>query len=182
VSEDRTLQLCLKMDSESEQRRTKCQAATDDSGCVALRIEEAVLGVRIELCSVSPRHAAAIQSIARFDQTSSSPRITTYHNVSSLHPTSSRYKSLILFVHSFTMSLILDDPRDTCSSHGDDASGDTEPPVPTLEEDAHAGVKKVEAAQRVYGRYSRWCLFIGYVQLTTAQAPSPNSLLLIALD
>jgi MFS family permease len=29
------------------------------------------------------------------------------------------------------------------------------------EQDAHAGVKKVEAAQRVYGRYSRWCLFIG---------------------
>ncbi|KIK37724.1 hypothetical protein CY34DRAFT_15510 [Suillus luteus UH-Slu-Lm8-n1] len=55
-----------------------------------------------------------------------------------------------------------DDPRDTCSSHGDDPSGvDTEPPVLALEEDAHAGVKKVEAAQRVYGRYSRWCLFIG---------------------
>ncbi|KAG1719745.1 hypothetical protein EDD22DRAFT_939019, partial [Suillus occidentalis] len=55
-----------------------------------------------------------------------------------------------------------DDPRDTCSSHGDDASGvDTEPRLPALEEDAHAGVKKVEAAQRVYGRYSRWCLFIG---------------------
>ncbi|KIK32015.1 hypothetical protein CY34DRAFT_19363 [Suillus luteus UH-Slu-Lm8-n1] len=45
-----------------------------------------------------------------------------------------------------------DDPRDTCSSHGDDASGDTEPPV---EQDAHAGVKKVEAAQRVYGPFSR---------------------------
>ncbi|KAG2031329.1 hypothetical protein BDR03DRAFT_1030605, partial [Suillus americanus] len=29
------------------------------------------------------------------------------------------------------------------------------------EQDAHAGVKKVEAAQRVYGRYSRWCLFVG---------------------
>jgi hypothetical protein len=49
------------------------------------------------------------------------------------------------------MSLILDDPRDTCLSHGDDASGDTEPPV---EQDAHAGVKKVEATQRVYGPYS----------------------------
>ncbi|KAG2753577.1 MFS general substrate transporter [Suillus brevipes Sb2] len=55
-----------------------------------------------------------------------------------------------------------DDPRDTCSSHGDDASGiDTEPRIPAVEQDAHAGVKKVEAAQRVYGRYSRWCLFIG---------------------
>ncbi|KAH7912676.1 major facilitator superfamily domain-containing protein [Hygrophoropsis aurantiaca] len=29
------------------------------------------------------------------------------------------------------------------------------------EQDAHRGVQKVEAAQRVYGRYSRWCLFIG---------------------
>jgi hypothetical protein len=100
------------------------------SGFVTLRIEEAVL--------VSPRHAAALQSIARFDQTSSSSRITSYLNVFSLHPTSSRYKSSILLVHSLTMSLILDDPRDTCSSHGDDASGDTEPPV---EQDAHAGVK-----------------------------------------
>jgi hypothetical protein len=69
------------------------------------------------------------------------------------------------------MSLILDDPRDTCSSHGDDASGiDTEPGIPAVEQDAHAGVKKVEAAQRVYGRYSRWCLFIGYVPLAAAQA------------
>ncbi|OJA19063.1 hypothetical protein AZE42_09040 [Rhizopogon vesiculosus] len=33
--------------------------------------------------------------------------------------------------------------------------------VIAAEPDAHAGVKKVEAAQRVYGRYSRWCLFIG---------------------
>ncbi|EIW85960.1 MFS general substrate transporter [Coniophora puteana RWD-64-598 SS2] len=29
------------------------------------------------------------------------------------------------------------------------------------EQDAHVGVKRVEAAQRVYGRYSRWALFIG---------------------
>jgi hypothetical protein len=35
--------------------------------------------------------------------------------------------------------------------------------VLAAEQDAHAGVKKVEAAQRVYGRYSRWCLFIGCV-------------------
>ncbi|KAG1768050.1 MFS general substrate transporter [Suillus placidus] len=33
--------------------------------------------------------------------------------------------------------------------------------VLAAEQDAHAGVKKVEAAQRVYGRYSRWCLFVG---------------------
>lgn len=60
------------------------------------------------------------------------------------------------------MQLPQDDPRETCSSHGDDASGiDTEPRIPAVEQDAHAGVKKVEAAQRVYGRYSRWCLFIG---------------------
>ncbi|CDO70201.1 hypothetical protein BN946_scf184942.g1 [Trametes cinnabarina] len=29
------------------------------------------------------------------------------------------------------------------------------------EEDAHIGVKTVEAAEKVYGRYSKWCLFIG---------------------
>lgn len=34
------------------------------------------------------------------------------------------------------------------------------------ERDAHVGVKKVEAALRVYGSYSRWCLFIGYVPLS----------------
>jgi hypothetical protein len=33
VSEDRTFQLCLKME-------LAAQAATDDSGCVTLRIEE----------------------------------------------------------------------------------------------------------------------------------------------
>ena len=31
------------------------------------------------------------------------------------------------------------------------------------EEDAHIGVKKVEAAERVYGRFSKWFLFIGSV-------------------
>lgn len=31
------------------------------------------------------------------------------------------------------------------------------------EVDAHVGVKKVEAAEKVYGRYSKWFLFIGYV-------------------
>lgn len=33
----------------------------------------------------------------------------------------------------------------------------------TREQDAHAGVTKVQATLRIYGRYSRWCLFIGYV-------------------
>ncbi|KAG2072951.1 MFS general substrate transporter [Suillus decipiens] len=54
------------------------------------------------------------------------------------------------------------------SAHGDDASLCGEAAVDgeirsvlAAEQDAHAGVKKVEAAQRVYGRYSRWCLFIG---------------------
>lgn len=32
------------------------------------------------------------------------------------------------------------------------------------EQDAHLGVIKVEAALRIYGRYSRWCLFIGRVR------------------
>jgi hypothetical protein len=72
------------------------------------------------------------------------------------------------------MSQEPDDVRDNCSSHGDDASGiDTEPRVPVAEQDAHAGVKKVEAAQRVYGRYSRWCLFIGCV-LVAVRASSTN--------
>ena len=31
------------------------------------------------------------------------------------------------------------------------------------EEDAHLGVKTVEAAEKVYGRYSKWFLFVGYV-------------------
>ncbi|KAG2353161.1 major facilitator superfamily domain-containing protein [Suillus spraguei] len=51
------------------------------------------------------------------------------------------------------------------SSHDDDAlvcNEDNERlSVLTAEQDAHAGVRKVEAAQHVYGRYSRWCLFIG---------------------
>ncbi|KAG1814292.1 MFS general substrate transporter [Suillus subaureus] len=55
---------------------------------------------------------------------------------------------------------------DNHSSHGDDASAcgtavDSELRSVAAEQDAHAGVKKVEAAQRVYGRYSRWCLFVG---------------------
>ena len=33
------------------------------------------------------------------------------------------------------------------------------------EEDAHFGVKAVEAAEKVYGRYSKWFLFIGYVSV-----------------
>ena len=32
------------------------------------------------------------------------------------------------------------------------------------EDDAHLGVKAVEAAEKVYGRYSKWFLFIGYVR------------------
>ena len=39
------------------------------------------------------------------------------------------------------------------------------------EEDAHLGVKAVEAAEKVYGRYSKWFLFIGCVL-----ASSPASL------
>lgn len=31
------------------------------------------------------------------------------------------------------------------------------------EANAHVGVAKVEAAQKVYGRYSRWILFTSYV-------------------
>lgn len=55
-------------------------------------------------------------------------------------------------------------PLDDSDRSGDDASvcrAALDSEVLAAEQDAHAGVKKVEAAQRVYGRYSRWCLFIG---------------------
>ncbi|KAG1847454.1 major facilitator superfamily domain-containing protein [Suillus tomentosus] len=42
-----------------------------------------------------------------------------------------------------------------------DDRDDIERSVLIVDQEAHAGVMKVEAAQRVYGRYSRWCLFIG---------------------
>lgn len=29
--------------------------------------------------------------------------------------------------------------------------------------DAHVGVKRVQAAEKVYGKYSKWILFISYV-------------------
>lgn len=31
------------------------------------------------------------------------------------------------------------------------------------EQDAHLGVKTVEAAEKVYGKHSKWFLFLGYV-------------------
>lgn len=31
------------------------------------------------------------------------------------------------------------------------------------EKDAHVGVKTVEAAEKVYGRYSKWLLYLGCV-------------------
>lgn len=36
------------------------------------------------------------------------------------------------------------------------------------EEDAHLGVIAVEAAEKVYGRYSKWFLFVGYVVLSSS--------------
>ena len=38
------------------------------------------------------------------------------------------------------------------------------------EEDAHAGVRVVEAAEKVYGEYSKWFLFIGCVRLCSSCA------------
>lgn len=38
------------------------------------------------------------------------------------------------------------------------------------EDEAHRGVRKVEAIHRVFGRYSKWALFIRYA------SPSPSSL------
>ena len=43
------------------------------------------------------------------------------------------------------------------------------------EEDAHVGVKKVEAAEKVYGRYSKWFLFIGYVFTSLMRCTRPLS-------
>lgn len=34
-------------------------------------------------------------------------------------------------------------------------------------DEAQVGVKVVEAAEKVYGRYSKWFLFIGYVRNVT---------------
>ncbi len=34
---------------------------------------------------------------------------------------------------------------------------------------AHTGVEAVKATHKVYGKYSRWCLFIGYVPWTLAK-------------
>ena len=52
----------------------------------------------------------------------------------------------------------------------DDVPEDTTPKrdertvaVLQVEEDAHLGVKAVEAAEKVYGRYSKWFLFVGCV-------------------
>ena len=36
------------------------------------------------------------------------------------------------------------------------------------EEDAHGGVRTVEAAEQVFGKYSKWFLFIGYVHSVTS--------------
>ena len=50
------------------------------------------------------------------------------------------------------------------SVHKDDASLDPETDSRIGDEqDAQLGVKTVEAAEKVYGRYSKWFLFIGYV-------------------
>ena len=41
------------------------------------------------------------------------------------------------------------------------------------EEDAHVGVKAVEAAEKVYGKYSKWFLFIGCVSGSLHLNPRP---------
>ncbi|KAI0354154.1 drug:h+ antiporter [Trametes cingulata] len=66
------------------------------------------------------------------------------------------------------MSHELDEKKAPSSLHSD---GALEAAIPKLdfatkieiesEEDAHLGVKTVEAAEKVYGRYSKWFLFVG---------------------
>ncbi|KAH7884054.1 major facilitator superfamily domain-containing protein [Phlebopus sp. FC_14] len=51
------------------------------------------------------------------------------------------------------------DPLEVSNAFDDDDDDNIAAVV--QEQDAHVGVTKVEAALRVYGRYSRWCLFIG---------------------
>lgn len=68
--------------------------------------------------------------------------------------------------------LSADDPQKTEEScdhlprRTEGSSEDRGAPI-RAEQDAHAGVKKVQAALRIYGRYSRRCLFIGYVRSLT---------------
>lgn len=50
--------------------------------------------------------------------------------------------------------------------------------VTDVEQDAHAGVKKVQAALRINGRYSRWWLFIGYAHSPTVVETHCQRLLL----
>ena len=56
-------------------------------------------------------------------------------------------------------------------------------PSPSIEaereSDAHAGVKRVEAAEKVYGRYSKWVLFISCV-LCQFQVP-PSEIMALGL-
>ncbi|KAI6000943.1 hypothetical protein EDC04DRAFT_2791361 [Pisolithus marmoratus] len=52
-------------------------------------------------------------------------------------------------------------------SHSSEAGDDTISVV-LLEEEAHVGARKVEAALQVYGRYSRWGLFARYASTTSA--------------
>jgi len=48
-----------------------------------------------------------------------------------------------------------------CSHPTEDTTYEQEAAPPVGEQDAHVGVQKVQAALRIYGRYARWCLFIG---------------------
>lgn len=70
------------------------------------------------------------------------------------------------------------------------SAGDTRPPrldtsiihAVRVEEDAHVGVKKVEAAEKVYGRYSKWVLFARYVCTRHPSFPgSPSRFLLMLM-
>lgn len=45
--------------------------------------------------------------------------------------------------------------------------------VDDTEADAYTGVKTVEAAEKVYGKYSKWLLYLGYVA-SSNQIPTPN--------
>ena len=51
-----------------------------------------------------------------------------------------------------------------------------------LDVESHAGVNTVEATQKVYGKYSRWFLYIGYPSFFYPLSPSYSPFVIIPAD
>ena len=54
--------------------------------------------------------------------------------------------------------------------------------VSVLDLESHASVKTVEATQKVYGKYSRWFLFIGYPSFFYPLSPSYSPFVIMPAD